>query len=287
MKQKLWGLMLFWLLFAVAGSQIINLATALTDLQYIPELTIKSDGSITAYKVSPSNEEFQPPEVINRTGNIYTLTSDIDRYAVRIDCNNIVLNGAGHTIHASGAFVNSGLRLLGVTNVTVKNLTVVGDRYISIFLVGSNCLITNVKTDALRLNGEFGFNTITESNITTLSLWRGDGNNISKCNISSMYIKSGSNLFTKNNLLCDNGTVEFSAISYTSNSWDNGSVGNYWINYQIKYPNATEMSNTGIGDTPYVIDQKNIDYHPLSYPYDIEKDAITAAAKEIESDSAL
>jgi uncharacterized membrane protein len=27
---------------------------------------------------------------------------------------------------------------------------------------------------------------------------------------------------------------------------------NYWGDYQTRYPNATEIDNTGIGDTPYV-----------------------------------
>jgi len=48
-----------------------------------------------------------------------------------------------------------------------------------------------------------------------------------------------------------------------NNSWDNGSVGNYWNNYQIRYPDASEIDNSGIGNTPYVIDENNTDYYPL------------------------
>ena len=46
-------------------------------------------------------------------------------------------------------------------------------------------------------------------------------------------------------------------------SWDNGTVGNYWSDYQLKYPNATEIDASGIGNMPYVIDKNNIDYYPL------------------------
>jgi hypothetical protein len=35
--------------------------------------------------------------------------------------------------------------------------------------------------------------------------------------------------------------------------WDNGSVGNYWSDYLSRYPNATELGHSGIGDTPYAI----------------------------------
>ncbi len=35
--------------------------------------------------------------------------------------------------------------------------------------------------------------------------------------------------------------------------WDNGEEGNYWSNYAVRYPNATEIGISGIADTPYVI----------------------------------
>ncbi len=51
--------------------------------------------------------------------------------------------------------------------------------------------------------------------------------------------------------------------------WDNGTVGNYWSNYQIMYPNASEVDDTGIGNTPYMIDKNNIDHYPLVRPINI------------------
>jgi len=45
--------------------------------------------------------------------------------------------------------------------------------------------------------------------------------------------------------------------------WDNGTVGNYWSDYLTRYPNASEIDSTGIGNTPYVIDKNNIDHYPL------------------------
>lgn len=49
----------------------------------------------------------------------------------------------------------------------------------------------------------------------------------------------------------------------SNNIWDNGSVGNYWSDYESKYPNASEVDSSGIGNTPYVIDQNNTDHYPL------------------------
>jgi len=49
------------------------------------------------------------------------------------------------------------------------------------------------------------------------------------------------------------------------NVWDNGypSGGNYWSDYEKRYPNATEINDSGIWNTPYVIDSNNIDHYPI------------------------
>ena len=51
--------------------------------------------------------------------------------------------------------------------------------------------------------------------------------------------------------------------------WDNGKEGNYWSDYQSRYPNAVEAGSSGIGDTPYVIDENNLDNYPFLRPLDI------------------
>jgi len=50
-----------------------------------------------------------------------------------------------------------------------------------------------------------------------------------------------------------------------TNVWDDGypSGGNYWSDYEERYPNATEIDGTGIWDTPYVIDENNEDNYPI------------------------
>jgi parallel beta-helix repeat protein len=51
--------------------------------------------------------------------------------------------------------------------------------------------------------------------------------------------------------------------------WDNGKVGNYWSDYKSKYPNASEVDGSGIGDTPYVIDENNKDRYPILESFSI------------------
>lgn len=79
------------------------------------------------------------------------------------------------------------------------------------------------------------------------------------------------NLFYKNNFVDNNNNIHVSSI-YNLNSWNNTDTGNYWSNYAFEYPEAKEVTGLGIGDTPYVIDINNADYHPLIEPVDIVKD---------------
>jgi parallel beta-helix repeat protein len=51
------------------------------------------------------------------------------------------------------------------------------------------------------------------------------------------------------------------------NQWDNGSGGNYWSDYNTRYPNATQSGSSGIGDTPFFINENNIDSYPLWQPF--------------------
>jgi hypothetical protein len=53
------------------------------------------------------------------------------------------------------------------------------------------------------------------------------------------------------------------------NTWDNGypSGGNYWSNYQTRYPSAEENDSSGIWNTPYNVTSGNIDRYPLMGPF--------------------
>ena len=63
--------------------------------------------------------------------------------------------------------------------------------------------------------------------------------------------------------------------------WDNGSEGNCWSDYATKYPNATEIDHTGIGDTPYLIrvNPTVIDRYPLITPVTIQNITIASPSQ--------
>lgn len=70
-----------------------------------------------------------------------------------------------------------------------------------------------------------------------------------------------------NNILYRNNFIDNNQSAYDSctNSWDNGSVGNYWDDY-----NDTDADGDGIGDTPYSMSGgDNQDLFPLMNPVDI------------------
>lgn len=52
-------------------------------------------------------------------------------------------------------------------------------------------------------------------------------------------------------------------VAGAANVWDDGEEGNYWSDYRSRYPNASEVRATGAGDTPYFINENNLDRHPL------------------------
>jgi parallel beta-helix repeat protein len=53
------------------------------------------------------------------------------------------------------------------------------------------------------------------------------------------------------------------------NVWDNGTAGNYWSDYITRYPNASEIGSSEIGDTQFYINENNFDRYPLMEPVSI------------------
>ena len=74
---------------------------------------------------------------------------------------------------------------------------------------------------------------------------------------------SSSNSIYHNNFI-DNAQQVYIKTSGYANFWDDGypSGGNYWSDYEEKYPDATEIDESGIWNTPYVIDEDNQDNYP-------------------------
>ncbi len=106
-------------------------------------------------------------------------------------------------------------------------------------------------------------NTIADYSSVSASTGRPSGKGVS---IGSM---ATNNLFYHNNFvnnyinLIYNWNPQMNNINY----WDNGTVGNYWSDY-----NGTDADSDGIGDTPHIIYYENVDRYPLMIPFNIESD---------------
>jgi parallel beta-helix repeat protein len=55
-------------------------------------------------------------------------------------------------------------------------------------------------------------------------------------------------------------------VAGAGNAWDDGREGNYWSDYTARYLNASEVGYTGVGNTPYFINENNSDRFPLTKP---------------------
>ncbi|HEC81979.1 MAG TPA: hypothetical protein ENI42_06110 [Thermoplasmatales archaeon] len=208
----------------------------------------------------------------------------IDSDHNRVVGNNIVGNN-GNGVYLYGAHWN---------NISDNNIS--GNKARGVFIYSSSNNIVSYNQITWNDQGVYGsyatnntvsFNTISQSKVHGFHFTAVSDSNVFTDNVISyndygVWIKGSryntvvSNLFTsnqkglyfccggKNNTVYRNvfmNNVEWNAKGYPVNQWDNGSVGNYWDDY-----NGTDADGDGIGDTPYVIQDNNVDRYPLMKP---------------------
>jgi parallel beta-helix repeat protein len=102
------------LFMMVAGVQCVNLARANgIPAPPILEIYIRSGGYVEPSTVS-----------IQKAGNVYTFTGDLPNSSIVIQCDNIVIDGAGFTLSGYGSHWYEGITLSNRTNVTIKNVDI-------------------------------------------------------------------------------------------------------------------------------------------------------------------
>lgn len=98
---------------------------------------------------------------------------------------------------------------------------------------------------------------------------------------------SSNNTFSSNNFINNTHQANFEnplANSFTevnpeiienvsASNWDDGTTGNYWGDYEGRYPNASKLDGSGTWNTPYIINENNRDNYPLVNPIKISDDA--------------
>jgi len=237
---------------------------------------IRADGSI-----DPSDAPIQ------RNGNIYTLTSNInsDLDGIVIERNFTVLDGAGFTIQGTDAAFSKGIYLSGICNATVRNMKV--KAFESGILLDTYAAYNRISGNKIEDNN-YGINCWGYADNNTLI-----GNNITSNSLTGIWLVGSSNINVTENRIVGNGQYGISLESspncsiyhndfigntnqvniYDSPStWDHGypSGGNYWSDYSggdiYSGPGQNLTGSDEIGDTNYACGENNFDNYPLMNP---------------------
>ena len=129
----------------------------------------------------------------------------------------------------------------------------------------SDCHIANYSI-GINIDGASHQNTISRCSITGsrfAGIWLcASGNTVSKCHIYDN--EAGIIMWSADNLVYCNNFIhnQVHANALDTNTWDNGSVGNYWSDYR-----RIDLNVDGIGDLPYRIGTGNKDRKPLMQPF--------------------
>lgn len=193
--------------------------------------------------------------MIQRNGNVYTLTGNISG-GIQVQKSYIAIDGSGYTIDGCGQGIGIDLgnqvgqdpSRSSISNVTVTNLQIINCHYaISSENTNNNTFIGNYIE-----NCDTGFWITGSSNNTLIH------NTVKNCTTGiSINYGSAGNIINENNIM-SSYSVWLSPDPMVDR--------NYWSDYLTRFPNATEIDNSGVWDTPYGHGGAVIDYHPLVKP---------------------
>ncbi len=149
-----------------------------------------------------------------------------------------------------------------VTRLKFENNTVSFSDFDGIYLtlssychLNSNDISNNNRSGIISYNGKW--NTIFQNNLTS------NGNGIILAQNTSH------NALYFNSFINNSESSAFYDLDYsgTNNTWSNGTEGNYWDDYQSRYPGATNLGRTW--SIPYALNGSTtaVDPHPLVYPW--------------------
>lgn len=241
-----------------------TLEVVFSEVSYTRTIYIRPDGTV------------DPQEVpIQTLDNVtFTFTGTIADSIIMVQRNNIVIDGNGQVLQGSGS--GEGFNLYGVSNVTIRNANIRGfDRGICLFgsslnAISGNNITSNkwlgialyyssnntIVQNDLTANGDAGIRVEYSSNWNKIV-----GNNVVANKWLGIYIDSSSNNSIHHNNWANNtNQVYVASNSYRSvNFWDDGFEGNYWSGHA-----GVDSNHDGMIDTPFVLDEDNIDHYPLN-----------------------
>jgi nitrous oxidase accessory protein NosD len=198
---------------------------------------------------------------VNCRGSHNTISDNIFNKTFSSGHVSIEVHGANNTIARNKMIDDAyGISVLGDFNIIAENNITRGLQGIAIGTGSHNIICRNVVTGTFH-GGIFigsGFNnTIYENHVA---------NNQYGITMGGFEQYVENNTVYRNNFISNTRQVRTDWIVYGVNYWDNGREGNYWSDY-----NGADTNGDGIGDTPYIIDENNIDRYPLMNPVKISE----------------
>jgi len=232
---------------------------------------------------------------IKREGGVYIFTEDIINKSIVVERSNIEIDGAEHRLQGFGILNGSGFDLNKVEGVTVKRVKIskfywgvhmflcsccalqdnemsnnaygIHPNWSNSSIIAGNKVMDN-EGGGIYLANSFNFSV--EGNIVTSNSWYGIRLTSSdNCSIVENIVGNNSGIgihivLSSNNVVYHNIFVNNTKQAYIEgnvyNVWDDGypSGGNYWSDYA-----GEDANDDGIGDTPYIIDENNVDRYPF------------------------
>jgi nitrous oxidase accessory protein len=173
------------------------------------------------------------------------------------------------------AAIKDGVRICGGSQNTISNNEINGNAASGIALEGYSDMIADnsLCRDGRGIGLGASYSTFFGNNVTGtigVGLYLGGSNNIIDSNyiaqnvvgvfLTSSFAAPNNNTIYRNSFVNNNQSASTASV-YNNESWDSGSQGNYWSDY-----NGTDANGDGIGDTPYKVFTGNIDRYPLMNP---------------------
>ncbi|MCJ7632447.1 right-handed parallel beta-helix repeat-containing protein [Candidatus Bathyarchaeota archaeon] len=187
------------------------------------------------------------------------------------DCHSGIYIGSSHSliIQDNSLFDNiDGITIIPSSDYLVRNNTIASNRNgMSIYQSCGNGTIqeNQLRNNSVGINLLSGNHTVVENTIEG-STWGG----IALVRSSLWYDFTQPDHIYHNFFVGNTPQVYFEGGESSGGYlWDDDypSGGNYWSDYETRYPDASEIDGSGLWDTPYVIDENNQDNYPFMNPW--------------------
>ena len=209
------------------------------------------------------------PPYLTHNGKI-TSSGSNNTISGNIITNNIELTGSFNKIERNSA---THIRLEDANSNTISNNSC---SYLGLLGCSYNSVFRNIIEGSGAwgiLMGEGHDNVFYGNNITNLEY----GSGRYGIALGGNHVIAENNTFYHNNINNDRGVGWNWDLYGAKNFWDNGKEGNFWDDERTSAThrawndyNVTDYNKDGINDTPYVINDDNVDRYPLMFPFDIE-----------------